>query len=195
MIERESPLAVGYRPGRHGNVAEAAGVQMGETRPGSIVQVTAWPGAEKAALAAIKSVSGLTIADRPGAGAIRNGRSAFGFAPGRWLVADQSEGLGPALQGAVGIDAGTVVGLSHGRTAIHISGPKAEWVLSKFFAIDFAIAAFPVGDGRSTAHHDIFAQIQRTGPARFEIYVFRSLARAFWSALCHTAEEVGYEVI
>ena len=73
---------------------------------------------------------------------------------------------------------GTVTDLSHGRTAIRISGPKAEWVLAKFFAIDFALPAFPEGAGRSTAHHDIFAQIQRTGAEQFDLYVFRSFARS-----------------
>ncbi len=29
--------------------------------------------------------------------------------------------------------------LAHGRTVIRISGPKAEWVLAKFFAIDFTL--------------------------------------------------------
>ena len=67
-------------------------------------------------------------------------------------------------------------------------------MLAKFFAIDFSLPAFPQGAGRSTAHHDIFAQIQRTGPDSFDIYVFRSFARAFWTALCHASEEVGYEV-
>jgi sarcosine oxidase subunit gamma len=43
-------------------------------------------------------------------------------------------------------------------------------------------------------HHDIFAQIQRTGASQFDLYVFRSFARAFWNALSHASEEVGYEV-
>ena len=68
---------------------------------------------------------------------------------------------------------GTVTDLSHGRTAIRIAGPKAEWVLAKFFAIDFSLPAFPVGSGLSTVHHDIFAQIQRSGADQFDIYVFR----------------------
>ncbi|MEQ9178343.1 MAG: sarcosine oxidase subunit gamma, partial [Nitratireductor sp.] len=28
----------------------------------------------------------------------------------------------------------------------------------------------------------------------FDLYVFRSFARAFWTALCHASEEVGYRV-
>jgi sarcosine oxidase subunit gamma len=87
-----------------------------------------------------------------------------------------------------------VTDLSHGRTALRASGSKAAWILSKLFAIDFSTAAFPVGAGRSTMHHDIFAQIQRTGEMAFDLYVFRSFARSFWTSLCHAAEEVGYAV-
>ncbi|MBO6716509.1 MAG: sarcosine oxidase subunit gamma [Rhizobiaceae bacterium] len=193
MVERESPLGAAYTPGRHG-VADKPGAQISEPRPGSIVEIVAWPGSEKAALAAIKGATGLTLPDRPGGGASKAGKSAFGFAPGRWLVIDQAEGLGPALRAAVDSETGTVTDLSHGRTAIRIEGVRAEWVLSKFFAIDFSVEAFPVGEGRSTAHHDIFTQIQRTGDDRFDVYVFRSFARAFWTSLCHASEEVGYEV-
>ena len=67
-------------------------------------------------------------------------------------------------------------------------------MLAKFFAIDFSLPAFPVGSGISTNHHDIFAQIQRSGADQFDVYVFRSFARAFWTSLDHASEEVGYEV-
>ena len=90
---------------------------------------------------------------------------------------------------------GSVTGLSHGRTAIRVDGPRAEWVLAKLFAIDFGLTALPVGSGVATQHHDLLAQIQRTGAMRFDLYVFRSLARSFWKTLCHSAEDVGYEVI
>ena len=68
-------------------------------------------------------------------------------------------------------------------------------MLSKLFAIDFSPTALPLGAGRSTMHHDIFTQIQRTGPTAFDLYVFRSFARSFWKMLCHASEEVGYEVM
>jgi methylglutamate dehydrogenase subunit D len=191
MVERESPLGAAHRPGRHGNVAERAGVQLTETQPGSIIEIVAWPGLENSVLSAIRKATGLTVPDRPGGGVSKSGTSCFGFAPGRWLMVDQAENLGVAID----VAAGVVNDLSHGRTAIRISGDKAEWVLSKFFALDFAVTAFPVGDGRATAHHDIFAQIQRTGVNQFDIYVFRSFARAFWMSLCHAAEEVGYDVV
>ncbi|GAB5505254.1 MAG: sarcosine oxidase subunit gamma [Rhizobiaceae bacterium] len=194
MVERESPLGMAYKPGRHGNVADAAGVTLSETRPGSIVEIVAWPGTEKAALTAIKSVTGLALPDKPLAGVVKSGKAGLGFAPRRWLVIDDKEGLAAELKAAVGIETGVVNDLSHGRTVIRIAGPRAEWVLSKLFAVDFALEAFPVTEGCSTSHHEIFAQIQRTGRSQFDVIVFRSFARAFFTALCHAAEETGYDV-
>ncbi|MEP5358976.1 MAG: sarcosine oxidase subunit gamma family protein, partial [Nitratireductor sp.] len=121
-------------------------------------------------------------------------KAAFGFAPGKFLLVDQKEGLAAVLGAAVGVETGTVTDLSHGRTALRLAGPKAEWVLAKFFALDFSQTAFPLGVGRATSHHDIFAQIQRSGAEQFDLYVFRSFARALWTALCHASKETGYRV-
>lgn len=194
MVEQLSPLEPVWKPGAHGKVLGGAGVVLEETRPGSIVQVAAFPGEEKALMDVIGLITGLSLADGAGAGVASGGKAVFGFAPGRFMVIDQNEGAGPALKAAVPAHVGTVTDLSHGRTAIRVSGPKAEWVMAKFFALDFSLPAFPQGAGRSTAHHDTFAQIQRTGPDAFDIYVFRSFARAFWTSLCHASEEVGYDV-
>jgi sarcosine oxidase subunit gamma len=194
MVEPLSPLAPVWKPGSHGNFAEGVGVVLSETRPGSIVEAAAWHGEEKKLIAAIRKAAGLALPDGAGAGAYTNGKGAFGIAPGRFLLVDQAESLAEKLSEAVTADTGTVTDLSHGRTAIRVAGPKAEWVLSKFFAIDFVLPAFPVGSGVATVHHDIFAQIQRTSEDAFDIYVFRSFARSFWKMLGHGAEEAGYEV-
>ena len=194
MVEQLSPLGSAYRPGSHGNFAESIGVVLSEIQPGSIVQVAAWRGEERTVIAASADIAGLKLPDGAGGGIVTNGKAAFGIAPGKFLVVDEEDGLAARLSAAVLAEIGTVTDLSHGRTAIRLSGPKAEWVLAKFFALDFSLAAFPLGAGRSTNHHDIFAQIQRTGESQFDLYVFRSFARAFWTALGHAAEEVGYEV-
>lgn len=194
MVEQLSPLEPVFRSGSHGNFADGVGVTLSEIAPGSIVQVASWPGEEKKLLAAIAAVTGLKLVDGAGAGASSGRYAAFGFAPGRFLVTDASEGLATALAGKVPSLIGTVTDLSHGRTAIRIVGAKSEWVLAKLFAIDFSLTALPLGMGVSTAHHDVFTQIQRSGPDRFDLYVFRSFARSFWKMLCHASEEVGYEV-
>lgn len=194
MVEMLSPLGPAWNPGRHGSPIGPAPVTLSETQPGSIVQVAAWPGEEAAAVEAIRTVTGLALPAGPGKGAVGETVSAFGFAPGRFLVVDEAEGRAQALAAALPAQAGAVLDLSHGRTALRVEGPKAEWVLAKLFAIDFAPAAFAPGAGRATMHHDVHALIQRTGASRFDLYVFRSFARAFWKTLCHAAEETGFEV-
>jgi heterotetrameric sarcosine oxidase gamma subunit len=194
MVEQLSPLAPVLRPGRHGQGDGRIGVTLAETQLGSIVQLAAWRGEERAMIDAIAKVTGLALPDGAGGGVAADSKNAFGFAPGKFLAADHDEGLAAAFTTAIAPETGTVTDLSHGRTAIRISGPKAEWVLAKFFAVDFSLPAFPLGSGLSTVHHDIFAQIQRTGDDRFDVYVFRSFARAFWQSLCHASEEAGYEV-
>jgi heterotetrameric sarcosine oxidase gamma subunit len=194
MVDLLSPLQPVLRPGSHGNFADGVGVVLSEVQPGSIVQAAAWPGRERAVIAAIKDVSGLSLPDGAGGGVVRDGISAYGFAPGKFLILGDEERLADKLTQAIASDDGTAIDLTHGRTVIGVSGSKAEWVLAKFFAIDFSLPVIPVGCGISTNHHDIFAQIQRSGAEQFDVTVFRSFARAFWTSLCHASEEVGYEV-
>jgi len=192
MVEQLSPLAPVLISGRHGE--GTIDVSLAEVAPGSIVQLAAWRGQESALIAIIRDAAGLALPDGAGGGVATQTKAAFGFAPGKFLLSDQEDGLAGTLVKAVASQTGTVTDLSHGRTVLRVSGPKAEWVLAKFFAIDFSLPAFPLGAGLSTVHHDIFVQIQRTGADQFDIYVFRSFARSFWTSLCHASEEVGYEV-
>jgi methylglutamate dehydrogenase subunit D len=195
MAEPRSPLEPSWRPGRHGNRAGGIGVTLRETRPGSIVEVAAWPDNHAQVALAIGTVIGLELRTSPQSGVAADLQAAFGVGPGRFLVIDQREGLLERLAAQIGIEDGTVCDLSHGRTALRIAGSRAEWVLAKLFAVDFSEPAFSLGEGRSTAHHDIATAVQRTGAQQFDLYVPRSFARSFWHAITRAAEEVGYEVI
>ena len=118
--------------------------------------------------------------------------TAFKFAANRWLLAGPAT-LADTIHAKLKRRRG-LIDLTHGRTALRISGPKAEWVLSKLYAIDFSPGAFAVGTGLSTAHHSIFTQIYRRDAQTFDLFVFRSFARSFWHTLQRAAEETGYEV-
>lgn len=194
MVEKLSPLGKAFRAGSHGNFADGSGVTLSEPSFGSIVEAVCWPGRERDLIAAIRTAAGLSLPDGAGGGALKGGRAGFGIGPGKFLLRDEAEGLAAALRAAVPIDTGTVTDLSHGRTTLRIAGPKAEWVLSKLYAIDFALPSFPLHAGKATAHHDILTQIQRTGEDAFDLFVFRSFARSFWITLGHAAEETGYVV-
>lgn len=194
MADVLSPLAPIYAEGRHGNTANGVGVTLSEVAPGSIVQVAAWPDQDAALRAAIAKLTNAKLPDGAGAGVSTKSGAVFGFAPGRYLVVTEQDGLSARLSEVVTEAIGTVTDLSHGRTVLRIAGPRSEWVLAKLFAIDFSPKAFPVGKAISTNHHEVFAQIQRSGADQFDLYVFRSFARSFWQTLGHAAEEVGYEV-
>lgn len=194
MVEIASPLGSAFEPGRHGKPDGAAGVNLAERRPGTIVQVAAFSGRQTPVVEAIAKATGLKLNGKPGAGVVKGGRAGFGVSPGRWLVVDDKEGLASALAKAVSHEDGAVTRLTHGRSVFRVEGPRARWVLAKLFAVDFAAEAFAVGDAVSTAHHDVFAAIQRVNDDAFDLFVFRSFARSFWQTLMHASEEVGCEV-
>lgn len=193
MVEIASPLGSAFRPGRRGLPDGAPGVTLSERKLAAIVQVAAFPGRQTPVVEAIARATGLKLNGKPGVGQIAGTRAGFGVAPGRWLVSDEANGVAAALAKAVGHQDGAVTGLTHGRSVFRVEGPRAEWVLAKLFAVDFSAAEFLVGSAVSTAHHDVFAAIQRVGADAFDLYVFRSFARSFWQALVHAGEEVGCE--
>lgn len=195
MIDPVSPLGDAFRRGTFGNAGDAGpSVHLSETGFRSIAEIAAFPGHENAVPAVIRKAAGLTVTGNPGSGAVSEEKRAFNTAPGRFLVSAEKTGLVQDISDTLAREDGTVTDLSHGRTAIAIKGAAAEWTLSKLFAIDFSSQAFPVKSGLSTSHHGIFAQIHRTGADRFELYVFRSFARAFAHALSRAADESGYKV-
>lgn len=194
MVERATALGADFRPGADGDASGGIGVTISELTPGTIVEAAAWPGEEDALAAALGKATRLSLSSAAGCGACAKGNAAFVIGPGRFLIAGADAALAARLQEAVTAGTGTVTELSHGRTVLAVEGPKAEWVLSKLFAIDFSAAAFPEATGLTTAHHDMFVQIQRTGGERFELYACRSFARAFARALRHAAEETGYAI-
>lgn len=189
-----SPLDGIVKNGEYGALRDdGPGVRLAERFGLSVAEVAAFPRSEVKCRAAIKAAAGLTVKTAPGSGAVKPDAAAFNIAPGRWLVSGGDRTLVAKLAEAAGDD-GSVVDLSHGRSVLRIDGEKSRWVLAKLFAIDFSGPAFAKGAGLATAHHDIFAQIQRVDTDAFDIHVYRSFARSFWQLLCRSSEEVGYRV-
>lgn len=182
MSERASPLGADFKPGRFGNAEGGVGVTLSEQQHGFIGELAAFD-------ASIATVSKLAAKAAGEPGAI-----SFAIARNRWFLAGP-DGMDAQVSAGLKPADGSLIDLSHGRTCLRISGPKAEWVLSKLYAIDFALAAFPAGTGLSTAHHSTFTQIYRHDEKTFDLFVFRSLARSFWHTLQRAAEGTGYETV
>jgi methylglutamate dehydrogenase subunit D len=182
MSDRTSPLGADFKTGQRGHVAHGIGVRVSEPQYGFIGELAAFAGSEG------------TIAKMAGAAAGQPGAISFPIASNRWFFAGQ-EGMDEPVRAKLKPADGSLADLSHGRTCLRISGPKAEWVLSKLYAINFNETAFPAATGLSTAHHSIFTQIYRLDAETFDLFVFRSLARSFWHTLQRAAEETGFEVV
>ena len=180
MSDRVSPLGADFRPGKYGNMANGVGVTL--SQPDHVFL------GELAAFANGFDAVGKLVTSIKGKDAI-----AFRIAANRWFIAGP-DGAETAFAAKLKPADGSLIDLSHGRTALRISGPKAEWVLAKLYAIDFSLSEFPAGSGLSTAHHNIFTQIFRNDDETFTLFVFRSFARAFWHTLQQAAAETGYEV-
>jgi methylglutamate dehydrogenase subunit D len=183
MSDRASALGETFIKGKFGNLANGAGVTLGEHFYEFTAEIAAFSGSEEAL---DKLISAASAKARSG--------FAFQIAANRWLAAGTAD-FRRALEAKLPERDGTLTDLTHGRTAFVINGSKAEWILSKLFAIDFSLKAFQAETGLATMHHDTLAQIYRPGAQTFDIFVYRSFARSFWHALCRAAEEVGYEVV
>ena len=181
MSDRASPLGPDFKVGQFGNLANGVGVHLSETEFGFLGELAAFPNAldkiEKLVASVSKSES----------------VTAFKIAANRWFLAGPAT-LADAVRAKLKPADGSLIDLTHGRAALRLSGPKAEWVLSKLYAVDFNLPPFPVGTGLSTTHHSIFTQIYRRDAQTFDLFVFRSFARSFWHTLQRAAEETGYEV-
>jgi methylglutamate dehydrogenase subunit D len=183
MSDRASALGEEFKPGLFGDVSNNTGVTLGESFFGFTAEIAAFPGHEEAVSKLIGKAEARIV-----------GSLSFQIARHRWLAAGSTK-FRAALEIGIDENQGSFIDLTHGRSAISVSGPKSEWVLSKLFAVDFRVRSFPEKTGLATMHHDTFAQIYRSGAESFEVFVFRSLARSFWKTLCHAAEEVGYEIV
>ncbi len=183
MSDRASPIGKDYMSGKFGNLTNGPGVSLTETHFGFLCELAAFPHAIEKIDKLVAQVSNKT-----------EGAARFKIGANRWFVAG-TETLKNNLASKLKTGDGSLIELTHGRTSLQISGPKAEWVLSKLFAIDFSAAEFPVSTGLSTTHHGILAQIHRYDEQKFDLFVFRSLARSFWHTLTRAAENVGYEVV
>lgn len=183
LIMPESPFGQALNHARHGLQQGPAGLSITWEPFRTQAEVAVFDGAaatlEKAAKAAAKADVDARVMHHA---ASRN----FIFAKNADVLAAVRKAV-PAAQGAV-------IDQSHGRVALAVAGPKVEDTLSKLFAVDFHIAAFPAGTGIATAHHVIFALIWRESAERFILFPHRSFARAFLSDLIRAGAEYGVVV-
>ncbi len=115
--------------------------------------------------------------------------------PEQWLVmaAERSSLYAELQQALVGL--GVVAEQSHGRVVIRLAGARIRSLLEKLCAIDLHERVFQPGDCALTAMAHINIHLRQLDEQpRYEVQVFRSLARSLWEHLIEAAAEFGYQV-
>lgn len=184
MAERQSALAHLQASGP----AQAA-IRLTELRPGSILQVCAWPDTLPTVTAVFGELLGVRTPQVGHATADPN-LTVAAIAPGRFLVSGAAPDLAPRFEAAIPSADGAVTDLSHGRTILRLEGDAAA-LLSRCVAIDLDESAFPQGRVAQTAIHHIDVVVHRLKRASFDLWVPRSFAAALTEWLLDAGAELG----
>jgi sarcosine oxidase subunit gamma len=120
-----------------------------------------------------------------------NGVTLLGIGPGKWLAMSKQPGfvadLATKLEGLA-----SVVEQSDALAILELSGPALPATLEKGFQID--LGAFAIDDCAVTSVNHVGATIWKTGDARFEVAIARSLAGSFLHWLRASAGACGLAV-
>ncbi|AWB50211.1 sarcosine oxidase subunit gamma [Gemmobacter aquarius] len=103
-----------------------------------------------------------------------------------WTGRDQAFLVGAPAPDLTGLAATT--DQSDGWATLTLAGPLAGDTLARLIPLDLRDAAFPVGHTARTGLNHMSAILSRSGPAAWEIMVFRSMARTAWHELAEALE-------
>ncbi len=185
MAERISALAGYYEPGRFGEPGDP-GVTLTEIRNLVLQQIAAWPDTVDAVGVKAARMAGVDAAPGPGAAAAGSEGALLRVEPLKWwLYGAQAEAL-DAQEGAT-------LDLSHSRSHLRITGPKARLCLNRLLSLDLRELSFPVGAVASTAMHHVSVTLWRSGDG-FELFLPRGFTVSLWEMLFDTAVQFGVEV-
>ena len=196
LLQARSPLHGLAAPGRFGARDGAAGLVVAE-RTMALASVIARRG-QAAALTKVVSER-YNLALPAGPRRASNGAVAFtGVGPEQWIAG--MEGIAASdfiahLRSSLGAFA-AITDQSDSRLILRLSGPRVRDVLAKGVPVDLHPRSFKVGDVTGTLVAHIGVQIELLDDApTFQLMAPRSMAGSFWSWLCASAAEFGYEVV
>ena len=172
MAERRSALAH-LTP----VIPDEVRVRLSESRPGSLLQVAAWPDTLATVEAVIAELLGLGVPPLGTAVADPN-LTIAAIAPGRFLIAGIAPDLAPRLEAALPSEEAAVTDLSHGRAILRLQGSAAAELLARGVALDLHPAAFPPGRVAQTAIHHIDVLLHRRAADSFDLWALRGFAEA-----------------
>lgn len=191
MAPRTSAIAGHVHAGEHGALGPGGpGVTLVEMRPCALCQINGAPPVEDIG----RRLTPLGVAGTPEARRACEGEGVLLLwnGPGQWLAVSTRHApreLLTALRDALAGSDATVTDLSHSRTIVRVSGPRAVDVLAKGCPLD--LEAMRAGDSATSLLGHLTAHLHCLGDAGFDVYVYRSFGLALWEQLVEGALEYG----
>jgi heterotetrameric sarcosine oxidase gamma subunit len=164
MVERMHPLAA------------IAAASSGATN----VQLTLLSPAQRLIVHGDASDLGLAVPEICRA-TISGERALLWLGPDEYLLLTPEGTEPPRLPGAVDV--------SHRDVGIGVTGPRAQWVINAFCALDLHHSAFPLGMCTRTVFGKAEIMLWRTAADTFRIEVARSFAPYVWACLGEACQE------
>lgn len=169
----------------------------GRTASGPNVEVAALAPAERVSLrapeASVNSLSralGVTLPQKPGTSAGKNGRIALWLGPDEWMVIDEAGG-DPLADCAKAKALHSAVGVSHRNVAFAVTGAGAEATVAAGCPLDLSLAAFPVGAATRTVLGKSEILLYRVAADTFRVECWRSFSDYVFTFLGEAARDAA----
>ncbi|WP_083097381.1 sarcosine oxidase subunit gamma [Pseudophaeobacter leonis] len=159
------------------------GLSLSESAPAALTTLAPYRGQEQALSKALMAAHGLGF---PAIHASTQGKK---DARAIWFGRDLALLIGPEPDSRLAQHA-ALSDQSQGWAVVELAGVGAAEVLARLCPVDLRAAAFPVGASLRTEAKHMMVSISRLGEDRFQIMVFRSMARTLIHDL-KTAMEAG----
>ncbi|WP_428486093.1 sarcosine oxidase subunit alpha family protein [Rhodopila sp.] len=159
----------------------AASVRLAALTPATRLCVRA----ATAAATAIGLAIGVLLPTVPCRSMTARNRAALWLGPDEWLIlAPEADTMvvAQAMRAAADQSA-SVVDVSHQAGRLEVTGPRAEWCLNAFCALDLDLVTFPVGMCTRTLLGKAEVILWRIGVEAFQVDITRSFMPYVWACL------------
>lgn len=186
MVERISALDGHYLSGRFGSEGDT-GVCIQLIRDAHLHQVAAWPETIKQVGQSAAQMVGADEAPDAGRSVAGDTGVILRIEPLKWWL------LNAKVQ-PIDSTLGATLDLSHSRTQLRLTGPKAPTLLNRLLPLDLRDGNFRVDSVASSSMHHVGVTLWRSS-AGYELFIPRGFALSTWEVLFESAQQFGVEVV
>ena len=185
ITSRASALKRAYTRGHFGG-DPSSNIIFREVENLKLYQIAFWPDTLKNVESTILKSIGISLIPKPNKSISKENIALMRIEPLKiWILGASAPLFKP--------EEAATLDLSHSRSRLEISGPKATKLLNSFLPIDLRKKSFPQGTLASTAFHHVGVTLWHT-KAGYELFLPRSFALSLWELLLDGAQQFGYDI-